>query len=1042
MKHALTYILVFVYLISVRHSTLMSQQDRSQLDSLLIALHENQSVDSHLPILWKLSDQYLTLKNDSAKLYVETGLKQAQVLSDSLWIAKFTLQLGEVLYQSDEYEKAVRHSERALSIFQRLNLTSEIAKSHYEIGKSLIFTRELSKADSHFQKSIEICERNEDIENLAFAYCYYAFHLYYQSDFKQALELYTKSQGFFEQLNGRHLSMIAENANIVGSIHFFLGDMFRSMESFRESAKNFRRDGNQGGVAYALNNIALINQEVEYFDEAIALHLEALKIRREIKDSMKITYSLYDIGEFYKKQNQNDKALEAYTEGLEICKAVQDNYFINKFLAAIAETYADKGEMATARTYFEQTKKTDPPLIELKLIATKLLILEKRWREAIQSALVAIENADKYNLVKMKSEAVGYLLESYAALGEYQKAYEYGLVKHALTDSLNSDKNAKLTRRLAFEFETERKEASLKNLEKQSELQQSQIKNQRYLLYVFVLLGLLAIMAAVGFYFLSRKNKQLAAKETQLRNSTLNLFANISHELRTPLSIIRIPLEQLQKGLYKGDIHHTRKTMLANVQRLTDLVDQILDIARTKENQLQLNLEYEDPLEFLRVFIGQFGSYANYKNLSLELKIPTISLSIYYDEEIWSKILNNLINNALKFTEKGSVRIEFKYRKEQVEFKINDSGNGIPAEHLPHIFNRYYRNPLENHQNFTGGLGLSLVKELIDLYKGTIEVESEVSKGTTFIIQLPHKVRFKNEDIPTEFEILNFSQTPPISDAKPDAPNSLPIAANPIFTKSQNDNENLKKILIIEDNVELNEMISKYLSEQYIVYQAFDGVEGFEVAQKVIPNLILTDVMMPRMDGIDLAQKLHTSPETSHIPLIIISALKDEFLDKTFWKAGVVDFVQKPLDMERLFLKINSLINSREEFKSLIQKNGWIELTSDVPVADGDKDFLERLQNVLIENMDQEDFAIDKLSQLMLVSRMQLFRKVKSLTGMTPSKFIQKIKMQYAYELLQNGKIENVTEVAASIGYSNLSFFSRKFKEIHGVNATDVIKGR
>ena len=1010
------------------------------MDSLLDAAQENRAVTSSLPLLWKISRGYLPFNRDSAKLYAETGMNQARSLSDSLWIAKFSLQISEVFYKTGDYEKAKKYCETALPIFQSLNAPAEIARSYSQLGKILIFSGDFPKAESFFQQSIKICEQTGDKNNLALTYSFYAFLHYFQHDFRQALDLYDKSQHLFSQLNEPDLPAFASNANFIGSIHFYYGDMFKALEAYQESFATFAKIEHQEGIAYALNNIGLVYQEVEYFDEALVHHLKALEIRKEIKDSLGIAYSLFDIGKFYKKQNQSGKALESYLEGLSICQLIGADGFINDYYTSLAEIYAEKGEIATSRKYLAQLKQPENPPNEAKLILAKLLILEKKWKEAIPVALGVFNAPDADNFIKLKNESSGYLIASYRALGQYRKALEFSLIKQALTDSLNNLQNAKLTRRLAFEFESERKEAELESLTRQNQLQKAQMEKQRYLLYAILLLGLVAILTALGFYVISKKNKQLAEKETQLRNSTLNLFANISHELRTPLSILRIPLEQMQQGRFNGDIAKTRAVMLKNVQRLTDLVNQILDIARTKESQLKLHLQYEDPIEFLRVFVGQFGSFASYKNLDLELVLPSRSLSIHFDEEIWSKILNNLINNALKFTEKGKVCIEFKYLKEKVEFKITDTGKGIPAEYLPHIFKRYYRSPMEVHQNFTGGLGLSLVKELVGLYKGTVEVESEIGKGTAFTIRLPHKEHFGKEEIPTEFEVLNLNLAPQKQGANLESQNLLPVSASPVFAMPNRENGKLKKVLIIEDNIELNGMIANYLSGRFSVYQAFDGVEGFEVAQKVVPDLILTDVVMPKMDGINLSQKLHTSTETSHIPLIIISALKDEYLDKGFWKAGVVDFIQKPLDMERLFSKINNLVNSREQFKSLIQKNGWIQITDDLPVADGDQDFLERMQKVLMENMDEEAFDIDKLSQLMLVSRMQLYRKVKSLTGMTPGKLIQKVKMQYAYELLLNGKCKNVTEVAGSIGYANLSFFSRKFKEVHQVNATDVLK--
>ena len=1039
MKQVLQYGLILSCLFAITSNFLKAQDNKNRLDSLQTLVTENQNPVSQLPFLLDLSKEYLWHDyEESARVYAKKGLDQASVLSDSLWIAKFSNHLSKIFYQSDDFEKAKDFSEKALSILQRSkqDQSSELAKSLFLLGNALVFLGDSSRAENSFLKSIAISEQNGDKFQLAEAYSYLAYQYVYHENFDQALKFYNISQ---ELLRGRDdlysILILAENANMIGAIYYFTEEIFKAMVAYQESFEFHSKIENKEGIAYTLNNIGLIYQDVEYFEKAKELHFQALQIRKEIGDSLEIAYSFFDIGELYKNQGQSENALQTYLEGLKICEAVKDKSFIDYFLVAISDLYIDKGDLAMAQKYLEKSVK---PIPELKLVSAKLLLLEKKWKAAIPILLEVYNSSDQKDLIKLKSRSTDYLIEAYEALGQYKKALEFSHAKLDLTESFNNSKNTKLTRRLAFEFDSERNEAKLTSLEKASKLKQSQLENQRYLIFIIILLGLISILAALGFFFLSQRNKQLASKEAQLRASALNLFANISHEFRTPLSIIRIPLEQLQKGQFKGDIAQTRTMILAKVQRLSDLADQILNIVRIKENQFNLHLKYEDPLDFLRTFVGQFGPYANYKNLVLTLKIPTFSLFIHYDEEVWSKILNNLISNALKFTEKGQVRIEFRYRPKEIELKIIDTGRGIASEHLPHVFNRYYRSPIEKHQSLTGGLGLSLVKELVDLYKGTIDVESELNKGTTFTVRLPQKEHFKREEIPNEFNILNLSQITQKS--------NLPFATQiplTLATKSayaQPENEDPKKVLIIEDNVELNGLISNYLSNRFHVYQAYDGVEGFEVAQSMVPDLILTDVMMPGMDGIDLAQKLHTSSKTSHIPLIVISALQNEFLDDSLWKAGVVDFIQKPLNMEQLSFKINNLIANRDQFRTMIQKSGWIEVSTNVPVVDQDKAFLEKLQNVLQENMEVEGLDVNTLSKIMLVSRVQLFRKVKSLTGMTPGKLIQKIKMNYAYELLKNKKMDNVTEVATRVGYSNLSFFSRKFKEIHGVNATDIIK--
>ena len=1011
-------------------------------------INSNVSLSSELPIdqinrLWDRTEKKVLLKSDSAFLLINEGMRVAEKAGHDYWIAKFTLLKGENYYQHNDYDSAILCVQKSLHVFDSLQISSELAFCHSKLGLYKIFKHDYFSAEQHFGESISISGESSDNRNLALTYSYFGFLKYYMSDLDQSLDYYLKSLEYSQILEEPDFLRMAENSNVIGSIYSFQGDYFNAMDAFRKSLEYYTIIDNKRGVAYALNNIALMNREVEYFDRALTLHQEALELRKALNDTLEIVYSLFDIGNHYKDQNKSEKALSAFKEGLQYCRDINDDYFIHKVLAAIAEVYADQGRLDLAWEYFARTKRTEPPIIELKLVSTKLLILEKKWSEAILPAVEVMKQAEAQNLLKLKHEALEYLLDAHSALGNYQEAFELSLVKQTISDSLSSERNSIMTRRLSYEFQEERKEVELSALEKQSEIQQIQIKSQRYLLYLFVLLGLLATAAALGFYYISMKSRQIAKKEGDLRNATMNLFANISHELRTPLSIIRIPLERMYKGEFKGDTTYTRKIMLDNVQQLTNLVDQILDLSRLKERQAQLNLIHDDPLELLRVIVGQFSSFAHQKNLKLELKFPSNSWSIYYDEEVWGKILSNLISNALKFTKNGGVRIELEYLTQDAVLKVIDSGPGIPQEILPHIFDRFYRNPMTQHQNLVGGLGLSLVKELVDVCKGSISVESIQDVGTTFKVVVPHGIHIPEDEIPNAFEVLHFNEGFEEERNSHESIDQIQLALNPAPTHFNGNLVNPRKILIIEDNIDLNTLITNYLSEEYKVYQAYDGMEGFDIAQKVIPDLILTDIMMPKMDGMDLAKKLHTSLETSHIPLIVISALNDRILNDGYWKSGIVDFVQKPIDMERLLFKINGLIESRDQFRKLIKNKPLLELVKDVPVTDKDKDFLDRLHAVLIEYMADEEFNIDKLSQIMLVSRMQLFRKVKSLTGMTPVKYIQKIKMQFAFDLLTEKRVDSVTQVALSVGYSNLSFFSRKFKEVYGTNAIDIIrKGR
>ena len=531
-------------------------------------------------------------------------------------------------------------------------------------------------------------------------------------------------------------------------------------------------------------------------------------------------------------------------------------------------------------------------------------------------------------------------------------------------------------------------------------------------------------------------------KVKELEEAKTRFFTQISHEIRTPLSLILQPVESLYKGEAKGGESKFYSIIRRNALRLNELLDQILEFSKLKSGQVKLKIDKQDIVTFTRFIISNFQSFADSHGIRLTLESPQLEIqSIYFDPDKIEKVMNNLLSNAIKFVPKGGqivVRIEKKGRneafatkkqrkdefnilqgKDVVVISISDTGIGIPEEEQEKVFDRYYRGQEEN--QYEGiGIGLSLTKELIDLHKGAIWVESEVGKGSTFYVALPlGKSHFSEDDILKSDKIDKINSNISLEDD----------ASDSAFETDK------QTVLFIEDNEDMREYV-KYFFENDCDYQeAIDGQEGFTKAIDFIPDIIISDVMMPKMDGLELCKRLKDDRRTRHIPIILLTAKADKESKFTGLGVGAEDYISKPFDSQELILKVQNQLDQMDRLRSkFIQE--FLLMDRKEKVKSRDDVFLSDLAVVIMNNLDDSEFSVEVLSHEIGLSRSQLFRKLKALTGQGPNDFIRTIRIKKAAELLLKN-IGNVSEIAYSVGFDNLSYFSKCFASIYHVSPSD-----
>lgn len=539
-------------------------------------------------------------------------------------------------------------------------------------------------------------------------------------------------------------------------------------------------------------------------------------------------------------------------------------------------------------------------------------------------------------------------------------------------------------------------------------------------------LGIMGEIIAFSFG-LSYRFKQLkdeeesAEKIRELSEFKTQLLTNITHEFRTPLTIIQGVSELFQESLKNKvnpeEIQKGYDAIDRNSRSLLKLVNQMLDLAKLESKTLQLDLAQNDLVIIIKEAINGLSSGAQKKNISLNFETNISTLDLNIDAQKTHTILVNLISNAIKFTPKyGQIKISLSTHRSDEELlakiTISDTGKGISQKDLPHVFNRFFQ-PKSNTQNNIGtGIGLSLVKELIDLMNGSINVKSQINMGTTFTIELPIKSETSAQPKATK-------QTEKVSTIKEDDTFDL-LDKKPV-------------LLIVEDNHDIIEYLERLLKDDYKLEKAYDGLEGLEKANSIIPDLIISDLMMPKLDGIKLCEKLKSDDKTNHIPIIILTA-KTAFEHKIEGlNTGADAYLTKPFRKEELFVRLKKLNESRFTLQRKFSQFSLIEKPKELKKENS---FLHKIHSVIEENLNNAQFNVEELAKQMFMSRMQLHRKLKAVSDRTSSNYIRSYRLYKSKPQLTDLNL-SISEIAWAVGFQDVNYYSKSFHKEFGVSPSE-----
>jgi len=531
------------------------------------------------------------------------------------------------------------------------------------------------------------------------------------------------------------------------------------------------------------------------------------------------------------------------------------------------------------------------------------------------------------------------------------------------------------------------------------------------------------------------------SQREQLHQAKLRFFTNIAHEFRTPLTLILGPLETLVKGQsMAGKEHRKLLSVEHNAKRLLNLVNQLLNFRKLEADHEQMQAAEGNIVRFLREIYLSFQEHARARHIDYQFISQSEIVKVYYDRDKLEKVFFNLLSNAFKFTpDGGAIVLKVINQKGVVGISVRDTGKGVPEGLQEQIFKRFYEKEASFRHSFKGtGIGLAVSRQLVEMHHGQISVESVEGQGAIFLVSLPKGKAHLNSD-----EIIpSFRDSEDISSYRPAIATQL---AGPepemVLAGEVNDIKADKEaplLLIVEDNVEVQAYIRETFEGHYRIKTASDGQEGLEKAINAMPDLIISDVMMPRMDGITLCSQLKTHLHTSHIPVILLTARTNYIFKLEGLETGADDYITKPFSPEELRLRVRNLLQARQRMREKFGRISRLE-PAEVAVTSADEQFLEQALRIVEQQIDNADFTVEDFARELAVSRPLLFVKIKALTDFTPNKLIKNIRLKRAAQLLSQQKL-TVSEVAYQVGFRDPRYFSKCFRKEYGKTPTDFME--
>lgn len=812
-----------------------------------------------------------------------------------------------------------------------------------------------------------------------------------KSDYSKAFKFFVDALKAAEE--AQNLEQIGYSNINIGNVYIYQTNYDGALEYFEKALVSAQQLDDQSMLAYIHLNLGRTYSRMNAYDEAETNYLKTRAIRLKLEDREGLVTIAVDLAELTLRQGDLDRSLQYFKESIAAINMIKNKGALAFSLYNIAVIHLQNGHLDSAEYYSQE------------------------------SLRVASANNLK-NDVRKNHENLSIIAER---RGDYEKALFYFKLNQENEDSIFNERTTRTIEGLKSQYEAEKKEAETVFLR--------EIVDRQQIIIVLaaaasILLFIIAIIIYTRAVERRRLNLQISAQAQKLEEldfAKSRFFANISHDLRSPLSLILGNYEQIKQddeSYLTTEAEQNLEIANKNAQRLLFLTDEINELTKLEEGKIKLKLQDVPVNAYLNSLVSMFVSAAEYKSIELNFASTLADdMAISIDPNQFEKIIFNLITNALKHTHEGDIiAVTANVIAQELQISIADTGEGIPESSLPYLFDRYYQSPKNKYHVYEGlGIGLSLVKELVEVHGGRIQAQSKVDKGSNFTLTMPYMVlETDHEAVPEKSEyIINKNKL--WSELwektyKTDSPLSL----------STNGQDALKsKILLVDDHPEVREFIAKLINQDYEVTEAENGLMALKILQKQQIDLVITDLMMPWMDGFELLEKIQENDDWKAIPVLVVSARNTADDQLQVLTRGINNILQKPFGKDEILLRIKNLLAQKDKWTK--SKNNTL-LVNDKPlINDIEKELLEKVKHLIIEQIDNPDLTVLVLADAMAASERKVYRMIKKLTNLTPHEYIKEIRWHYLEKLVKNKSLKNPTEAAKSIGMKNVTNFKKQF---------------
>ncbi len=907
-------------------------------------------------------------------------------------------QLQKVIPQLKGTDQRKEYAQLSIDLSKILAYQQGLAEGIALLAEAQRKENDFEAAVDNFKKVSVLAEKLEDIDLQFLAYRKTAYCLRQMGKLQEAYQLLTTTLQFAEDQG---------DAKLVAKSYFELGEYFRLQNE--------------------------VEKAVDFFERSRAQYDEESKDEGYCNTTFHIGITLKK-ADTKQKQKEGIELLESLTEGF--CWEKRSQYSKGVLLNNLGSAFVSIGDLAKGEKYLYRAldiKKGvgNPVSLAYTLNELSSLYLEKENpQRALEFARDALSKAEDKKNVFVLEDIYRNLSESSYKTSNFQDSYDFLQQHYNIKDSIRGIETSETIARLDAEYDSQKKEKAL--LEKDLVIAQQESRLNQFL---FAGLALLSLIIGALIWYRNRLNRQRleALKLQELDELKTNFFTNITHEFRTPLTVM---LNSLPETDTENDSYFMSKQgvdmIRRNAERLQQLINQLLELSKLEAGELRLQLTENDLGAYLKILTNNFQNLATRKNIRLQFINHLKSEKYFFDVDKMEKVVGNLLLNAIKFTEEeGEINVWVSKNQQDLEISIQDSGIGIEADQLPYIFDRFRQLDPSATRAFEGtGVGLALVKELVKIHKGKVTVESVKGKGTVFKVVLPAN---KSAYPRAAFEPVPFVK---IAEVK----RPLPIQAQHKATVATENsgNKNRLSVLIVEDDPDLRLLLIQQLQEFYQVIEATNGAEGINLAIQHIPDLIISDIMMPQSSGHALCDTLKKDIRTNHIPIILLTAKVTQVEKNEGLETGADIYLTKPYNPQELLLQIRNLLQQRIVWQQRFAGQ-TVYRTLESPVQSSKDQFVHQLLSIIEKEMSNDKFGVEQLATAVHMSRSQLYRKVKALTDKTPNHFIREIRLERA-KLLLESEAGNVSEIAEMVGFSNANYFYKSFKAHFGRTPGEILR--